>query len=339
MIEEILQKYDISPDIILEIKTGLINKTYKIQSRQGNFILQKINRIYGIEVIEDIKNISKYLNSENEILPKMLATKRGDHYVKRDDDIWRLFEFVEGNVYEVVNNGIQAYEAGFILGQFHRSLKDIDYVFKTKLSAPHNSQKIFNNYLKVIEGQRLLPEIIEISEQVRQMPNLFIEARLREIVTHGDPKISNIIFSTDGKRAIKLIDIDGCNRNNVVVELGDAFRSWCGKEEDDSNNDFDLDKFESSLAGYIKGSGNLLLESEKDLIVRGIKLVALELAAKFLKDYFEDFYFDWNSDKYSSRKEHNFARARGQVALYTDIIKKEERMRQIIFDSGKQRTD
>jgi hypothetical protein len=103
------------------------------------------------------------------------------------------------------------------------------------------------------------------------------------------------------------------------LELGDAFRSWCGSAEDAAENTFDVKKFEAAVNGYRTGSKNMLLPEEEALLLRATKLKCLELASRFLVDYFEDNYFGWNEKKYSSRKEHNLARAKGQVTLFKSL--------------------
>lgn len=55
------------------------------------------------------------------------------------------------------------------------------------------------------------------------------------------------------------------------------------------------------------------------LIPQAFRLLAIELAMRFLKDYFEDSYFGWNAEKFVSRSEHNLVRARGQMGLYRQL--------------------
>jgi hypothetical protein len=48
--------------------------------------------------------------------------------------------------------------------------------------------------------------------------------------------------------------------------------------------------------------------------------VCVELAARFCVDAVEDRYFGWDSERFSSRREHNLVRARGQLALARSVI-------------------
>jgi hypothetical protein len=99
-------------------------------------------------------------------------------------------------------------------------------------------------------------------------------------------------------------------------------RSLCGKKEDDQRNRFDIKKYRAFLRGYKEGSKNYLSAHEWRLIPQATWLVILGLATRFLNDYIDDSYFGWDKSRYVSRKEHNLARALGQIALYKDFTRK-----------------
>lgn len=330
MIHKILEHYHIKPTKIVTIDIGLINKTYKIEAGQENFILQKMNSRYGHENIEDIRNISNYINTREQIVPELIRTQSGNYYIERNGEYWRIFEFIDGNIYKKLPNDLIANEVGFILGKFHRLTGNLEYKFQTKNPPIHDSERFFKIYTNTIRKDDLPKDVHKIHESIIDMPKLFLDNKLRKLIIHGDPKISNFIFSKDGKRAIKIIDLDECNRDNVIVELGDAFRSWCGGDEADPNNNFDLDKFSAAINGYLRGVDGLITNKERRLIIQGIKLITLELTSRFLTDYVEDNYFGWDNSKYASRKEHNLARAQGQFTLYKDIVQKEKEIGRII---------
>ena len=164
---------------------------------------------------------------------------------------------------------------------------------------------------------------------VNELPKLFLPADLPMRVIHGDPKISNILFDAKGN-AKAIVDLDTCNRRPILVELGDAFRSWCGVVEDDPKNTFRLPMFNAGWKGYSKVAGKWLTAKEKKLVPQAIGTITLELASRFLADYFTDNYFGWDAKRYESRRAHNLARARGQIALYKDLKKKMSDLKKVI---------
>jgi Ser/Thr protein kinase RdoA (MazF antagonist) len=173
----------------------------------------------------------------------------------------------------------------------------------------------------------------EVDEMVRfirrHVPKFFLPTTLPMRVIHGDPKISNILFDSKG-RARAIIDLDTCNRRSLLVELGDAFRSWCGSAEDDPHNTFNLPVFKAAWAGYKKGAGDLMTKRELQSVPKAVGTITLELAARFLTDYFTDNYFGWDASRYPSRRAHNLARCRGQIAEFLDYQKKLPQMMKIV---------
>jgi hypothetical protein len=69
-----------------------------------------------------------------------------------------------------------------------------------------------------------------------------------------------------------------------------------------------------------------MTEEELKYLPQAIGAIILELAARFLADYFNDNYFGWNPEKYDSRRAHNLARCRGQIAEFKSYLEKYDRI-------------
>jgi hypothetical protein len=54
---------------------------------------------------------------------------------------------------------------------------------------------------------------------------------------------------------------------------------------------------------------------EREALAGAVERIALELAARFCRDAFEDRYFGWDPARFPSRPAHNLHRAAGQLAL------------------------
>lgn len=332
---KILSEYDIGlVDKISRISTGLINKTYLVEAGDNKFILQKLNPIFKKEVIFDLDIVLKHLNARDDVgAQKLFRTTDGKLFIERGGEVWRLLSFIPGKVFIKVFSPEMVCEAGKILGKFHLSVGGLDYKFRHARPMHHATETFFVKFKKIsmdATGLSLRHPI----DSIFGIKKLYLPANLRKNITHGDPKISNIIFeepTPNRFRAKALIDLDDCGReHNVLVELGDAFRSWCSSEEDDENNHFDLEKFKAALDGYLESSKNFLKKEEMGFLPQAIKLITLELATRFLIDYFEDSYFGWDANRYGSRKEHNLARTEGQLALFCDLEQKSEKIHALL---------
>jgi Ser/Thr protein kinase RdoA (MazF antagonist) len=321
--KRILSEFPLSNPVKIErFGCGLIHTTYLVRAGKEKFILQKMNPIFSTDILADVYAVSEFLSERGRETQKLMPTKRGRLFVKRDGEAWRLLTFIPGRVFESTEDADMAYEAGKILGRFHRVLLSFRHTF-AKGRDGKTPECRYAKFLQVTAGKQTA-EIEALKKEILRLPDFMLPKRARLSVSHGDPKISNIVWNERGtKKAIALIDIDECtNRGNTLLELGDAFRSWCGKQEHGADNIFDMEKFEAAKEGYREGGENLLLPEETALLIRAVKFKCLELASRFLVDYFEDYYFGWDEKRYESRRAHNLARAKGQVALYKSIKNK-----------------
>lgn len=332
---KILSEYDVGKaDKISRISTGLINETYLVEAGDNKFILQRLNPIFKKDAIFDLDVVLKHLNERGDMVAqKLFRTIDGKLFFEHIGEVWRLLSFIPGKVFIKTPSPEIVCEAGKILGKFHLSVGDLEYKFRHVRPMHHATETFFAKLKKISIDAADLGLRCQ-TDSIFGIQKLCLPANLRKNITHGDPKISNIIFEEPAPHRFKakaLIDLDDCGReHNVLIELGDAFRSWCSSEEDDENNRFDLEKFKAALDGYLEGSKNFLKKEEMGFLLQAIKLITLELATRFLIDYFEDSYFGWDSNKYDSRKEHNLARIEGQLALFCDLEQKSEKIHTLV---------
>ncbi|MBI2057759.1 MAG: phosphotransferase [Candidatus Yanofskybacteria bacterium] len=330
--EEVLSQYPIKPLFVSQITVGLINETFKVSAMEGDFILQRLNNIYDLRTIINVALIGKFLENQKFLAQQTVWTKRGECGVKEGERWWRLLTFIPGRVVEKIDCPKLAYEAGRIFGRFHVAMKNYNWVLH-ETPRVHDTRLHWKKFKKAIPKENG-PEIEEMIKVIGHLPKLLLPTDLEPAITHGDPKISNIVFGEPDNQAKALLDLDGCSKqNSVLVELGDAFRSWCASFEDDPNNCFDLEKFKNVWTGYLENASAMVPPEERLLVVQAIKLIILELASRFLRDYFEDCYFGWDKSRYPCRKAHNLARAKGQVTLYLNFLEKESEVAEIIKNS------
>ncbi|MBI2474825.1 phosphotransferase [Candidatus Uhrbacteria bacterium] len=329
----ILRQYNIGT--ILEIKPisiGLIHKTFSIKTDKDQYIIQRLHPILSSQgTAQDFFNVTRFLNLLNFSSPICIKTKQGKILAENKKEKWRLQTKLPGKTFDRLTNVPMAKEAGRIYGQFHLAIDKAEFKFHSTLVL-HESKKVYRHFCDVLKKIKPSPLMNDVRREIeiikKEFPNYFLPSDLPKHVIHGDPKISNILFS--GSKALAVIDLDTCQRQNLLVELGDAFRSWCGKCEDDPHNTFSLSLFRASWDGYKNGSNGLMTKREINLVSKSIGLITLELACRFLSDYFEDCYFGWDDKKYPSRRAHNLARCCGQLAEFQDFKRKIEEINNII---------
>ncbi|MEI6789905.1 MAG: phosphotransferase [Myxococcaceae bacterium] len=308
------------------ILTGLINQTYLVKTQTGSYILQKLHSVFAPEVNKNILAVTDYLASQNFLTPRLIKTDSGELWVlEEDNSCWRLLSFIEGQSFDQLTSSEAAYSAGQLVGQFHKTLFDFKYdyaaVRKNVHDTPGYLKRLAENlkqHTKHAFFKRVEPIATQLIQQASQIPNLW---NLPNRHSHGDLKISNLLF--EGEKAICLIDLDTLGKMPWPIEMGDAFRSWCNlKGENQSQSNFDLNIYHAALQGYQEQVWDCWSEPEREALLDGIRLIPLELCARFLNDIFDDSYFSWDIKRFKSRAEHNWVRAMGQWSLYEDILRK-----------------
>ena len=140
-----------------------------------------------------------------------------------------------------------------------------------------------------------------------------------------DTKINNILFDKHTHKAICVIDLDTVMPGSSLYDFGDAVRYGASTaledERDLSKVALSLPLYEQFTKGFLEGSQGLLTETEIELLPYSVKVMALELASRFLADYL-------NGDKYFkvNAPDHNLVRARTQIQLVKDIEAKWEKL-------------
>ena len=332
--QPILDAYDIGViESTTQITDGLIHATYLLETTTGRFILQRLHEVLSADEIgEDILAVTRHLKSVGTLAPEMILDRDGNVLHKFEDQVWRMQTAIAGRTHSVVPSEHAAQEAGKAFGELHRAFEKMNYQFKTRRLG-HQTREILEGFKKTVEEHRADEIFDEVAADVelvlKTLPTLLLPESIPVRVVHGDPKISNVLFD-ENDHALAIIDLDTCHAGSILVDLGDAFRSWCGVEEDDPQNHFRIEIFEAGWRGYRMGAGGMITQDEVALVPQAVALITLELTARFLKDYFDDSYFGDDAERYESRRAQNLARARGQIALYRSIVEQWEAMNNIV---------
>ena len=333
------------------IEIGLINQTFvahKSSRKDANaLILQKLHPIFAPEVNLDIEAITLRLVSQGLLSTRLLRTLEGEPWLTDNGETWRALTYVPGVTIESVSTPEQAHTAAHLVGRFHRALDGWNYEFHFARPNAHNTDLHLKQLAERVTlelshrkpnaalANTIETSAIEIAEQIlvrgQSRPLLPPESKR---ICHGDLKISNVRFeeSPSGLVAHSLIDLDTMGWQLLAYELGDAMRSWCHQgSEDDDNPHFDSRIFTAALTGYREAvGGDIIGGDELRSVVAGTETICLELAARFCLDVFEDRYFGWDPRRFQSRKAHNLARARSQLALSKKVQQQAIQLTQII---------
>ena len=303
------------------VEAGLINRTFVVSGPAARLVLQWVNPIFGPEVNEDIEAVTAHLAARGLLTPRLVRTRAGALFAADPArGHWRLMTFVDGVTHHKAKDPALCESAGLLVGRFHRAVQDLTREFVHRRPHVHDTARHLAHLAEAVEaggGHRhhaaVAPVAREILARGADLPA--VDGLPRRVV-HGDLKLSNLLFSPAGE-ALALIDLDTLARMSLVLELGDAWRSWCNPagEDDPEASRLDLGLLEAAVRGYARGAAGLLEAAEVAALPRAVELIALELSARFCADALEESYFGWDRSRFPSASEHNLLRARGQLAL------------------------
>jgi len=315
---------------------GLINETFLVKSRSGEYVLQKLHPIFKSTVLTDTQNVTLHLSGKGLLTPLIVKTKNKKLFLKDDKKgCWRMLTFIPGKCYEKGIDSKKAFSAGQFVGRFHDALSGFDYEFKHKIKgfrSPkariYKLKKTLNKFKNTQKYRELHDLSMEVLENYKKIKNK--EYGLPDRIVHGDLKINNIRFD-EKEKAVCLLDLDTLGRGKIATDIADAARTWCNKadEGDVKNSKFDLKIFENMMRGYLD-TAKFATRGEIKQIPEAIQKVILVLSTRFLTDAFEEKYFRLNSEQYKNLYEQNKTKSFAQMVLYRDFLKKKESVDKII---------
>lgn len=348
---EILGHFDIGA-VTESYGNGHINDTFLVT--MPRYILQRINTSIfrnPDELMENIENVTGFLREklgeagedfERGTLQVVPAKDGGSYYKVDDDNVFRVYRFVEGTKsIENSKTPKDLYEAGVGFGHFQKLLADFP------VEKLHETIQDFHHTPKRIEAlreairqdragragsvQREIDFALENASWADCVVKGMEAGRIPVRVTHNDTKINNILFDRDTGKAVCVIDLDTVMPGSMLYDFGDALRiGGSSAAEDETDLDkvwFEEGAFEAFAKGYLSEMRETLTEAEMALLPLSVKLMTYECGIRFLTDYL-------NGDTYFKihREHHNLDRARNQFKLVADIGNKEARLAQLVGD-------
>ena len=361
---EIANQFDVSGQLasIRPTGSGNVNDTYLAVFRthfsEERIIVQRVNGHVFAQPEWIMENMSiltnhchKQLQAEGESadriwqLPRIVPCKNGqDYYIDDEGGYWRALTLIaSASSYDIAQGEEHAYEVGVVLGQFHRLVSGMNPLsLRDTLPGFHVTPGYLEQYDAVSETERakkVAAQSLEVRNQQRfveerrelafVLENALEAGELKSRLIHGDPKVSNIMIDDDTGKGTAIIDLDTVKPGLIHYDFGDALRSICNREGENSRNlanvVFDLDLCDAFVRGYMRFAGGFLTENDKKYFYDSVRLITFELGLRFFQDYLAgSVYFKTTSP------EQNLERAMVQFRLCESIERREGQIRKIL---------
>lgn len=345
-----------------KIRSGNINTTYKAMFRNmddelSEYIVQKINGYVFKKpemIMENIARVTEHMRKRMEsdgrnadrLVLRFLETEEGKNYVVDDDGfVWRAYPMIEDSVSFDATTDVRVLEnAGAAFGQFQKDLLDfhaadlnetiIDFHNTPKRLATLFADADADPMGRAAEVKEELDYLRESCAAASRPIEMLTNGEMPIRVTHNDTKCNNVLFDKKTGDALAVIDLDTVMPGLMIYDFGDAIRFAANKAPEDEPNlnrvGLDLSRFAAFTYGFIGVLGDTIWPSELDNMALGVFAITIELASRFLDDYLTgDQYFK------TDYPGHNLVRARCQIALAKDIMKKFDQMQSVIQAAAK----
>lgn len=339
MMRSVLGTYGVNEDaVVAGYGSGLINRTWKITTSAGQYILQKVNHTVFEKpenITHNIRLIAAYIKKHFPaycFAAPVRSTEGNEMIDLKDEGFFRMFPFVpNSHSKDVVETPEQAFEAASQFGKFTGLLTDFD-VSELKITIPHfhDLSLRYQQFLQALEGgnsqritesKSLIKTLISYSNIVTEYERIKSNPEFKLRVTHHDTKISNVLFD-EADKGICVIDLDTVMPGYFISDVGDMMRTYLSpvsEEEADFSKIEVRDEFYKAIVqGYYEEMKEVLTETEKNSFFYAGKFMIYMQALRFLTDHL-------NNDVYYGAKYEgqNFVRAGNQAVLLERLMEKE----------------
>ncbi|HMH31237.1 MAG TPA: phosphotransferase [Methylomirabilota bacterium] len=308
--------YGVDRAKVTQLKGGIINTTYLVESPAGKKILQHMNSMFPTESTADFKTVTDHLRTKGWETPQLAATTSGELFsIVENGDWWRMMSFIEsdGDHPESLDEATYL-QAGQLLANLHRDLATLNYQPAFKIPHFHETEH-YAGRLGAVRQSLTDPALQQLAADMLGALEALPEPPMSEPqLIHGDPQTSNMLFKSG--KPFTFIDYDTVMIAPIWIDIGDMLRSLAEDAIEDQGK-FPRGRIKAVVEGY-----RLIAAPEVEQgqfyqwAMVATQKIALELGMRFLIDVVEDNYFGFDADKFSSRRQSNIGRAQMQWKIY-----------------------
>ncbi|MCE7991958.1 MAG: aminoglycoside phosphotransferase family protein [Roseivirga sp.] len=301
---------------------GHINDTYKVETSEAQYLLQRINT----DVFRDTDifeaNLNALFTTKSDVLVEHVPTWKNTWLFLDTSGAWKT-QLFDKDTYapQMADDLRQVSEVAKGFGKFTSLGLSAD-AFQETIPDFHNLQWRLEQLDEAIESDlaRRKAEAQNLIDQAnayrwinQKMECLKVEG-LPQRLCHNDTKIDNILLSCSSNQFKYVIDLDTVGPGYALYDFGDMMRTLLSptkeSEPDVSKIELREDYYVSLRDGFLSQCEHALTALEIESLAFGGQYMTYIMAIRFLADYL-------NGDVYYkvSHEEENFVRARNQLRL------------------------
>ena len=252
-----------------EIKEGIENTNYFIQTEKDKFILTLYEKRVDEKDLPFFMSLMKNLHDKNFPSPKPIININGNYISEISNKKAAVVSFLDGSSKKNLNPK-NCYEVGVNTAKLHLITKNLVAKRKNKLSVL-SWRKIYNKVKK--DCSKIHPNLIEIIEKNLEEIEHKWPKNIPSGIIHADLFPDNIFFKND--KLTGIIDFYFACNDFYALEIAVCLNALCFEGKND-NLSFNVTKAKKFIDGY--SSIRKLSEDEK----KSLKILCQGAAIRFL---------------------------------------------------------
>ena len=252
-----------------EIKEGIENTNYFIQTEKNKFILTLYEKRVDEKDLPFFMSLMKNLHDKNFPSPKPIININGNYISEISNKKAAVVSFLDGSSKKNLNPK-NCYEVGVNTAKLHLITKNLVAKRKNKLSVL-SWRKIYNKVKK--DCSKIHPNLIEIIEKNLEEIEHKWPKNIPSGIIHADLFPDNIFFKND--KLTGIIDFYFACNDFYALEIAVCLNALCFEGKND-NLSFNVTKAKKFIDGY--SSIRKLSEDEK----KSLKILCQGAAIRFL---------------------------------------------------------
>ena len=287
-LRQVLSAYGVEPEDIRDIRTGRINKHWRVVAGGRAYALRRYNAAATPRSIAYEHAMLAHLDARGWPVAAAIVSRQGDRIVERDERLFSLFPFLEGRP-SPYNNVRYLRIKGRLLARLHTemALAPIEgqrpgFGRVWELDRPDAPRfPSFNDLLRAFGAEHRREAAVMRAHRyacLRELSRLGY-GELSDTFVHCDYHHDNLLFSRGELSG--LLDFDLLHRDARVVDIAWAIVLDC--LEPPAHNAISPKSVEAFVGGYHEASA--MDESERSLIVPLIRAALISGAAMRLRQW------------------------------------------------------
>lgn len=245
-----------------------------IEAERGKFLFKRRARVKDDPArVHFSHEVQLMLLHHNFPLPRLIPTRKdGRTALIRNGMTYELFDYIDGAEYD--GSTKETFEAGRVLGLYHRLLVDFRSSYEPATGSYHGARAIhaaIQNAVSTLPAEAK-PTNESATETIRSLDEAYtycakkadtfgLEAWPGQIV-HGDWHPGNLLFRED--QVVAALDFDSARLHQRVIDLANGALQFSitggGSNPNQWPADIDVQRFGQFLAGY--DSANVISKRE-----------------------------------------------------------------------------